>query len=99
VGKRISIKYTRALLHAALDGTLKDVPFKKDPVFGFDVPQTCPNVPDEMMNPAASWQDREEYDRRYRDLAMRFIQNFAKFTDGTPQDVVDAGPKVHKDNQ
>lgn len=94
VGKRISIKYTRALLNAALEGKLNAVQFKKDPIFGFEVPQSCPNVPDEVMNPATSWHDQKEYDRRYKDLAMRFIQNFAKFTDGTPQEVIDAGPRV-----
>lgn len=94
VGKRISIKYTRALLNAALDGKLNNVEFTKDPIFGFEVPKTCPNVPDEVLNPASSWADKKEYDRRYKDLAMRFKQNFGKFTDGTPQEVIDAGPKV-----
>jgi phosphoenolpyruvate carboxykinase (ATP) len=94
VGKRISIKYTRALLNAALDGELNDVQFKKDPIFGFEVPMTCPNVPDEVLDPSSSWHEKKEYDRRYKDLAMRFIQNFGKFMDGTPQEVIDAGPKV-----
>lgn len=94
VGKRISIKYTRALLNAALEGKLNNVEYKKDPIFGFEVPMTCPNVPDEVLDPSSSWHDRKEYDRRYKDLAMRFIQNFGKFTDGTPREVVEAGPKV-----
>lgn len=94
VGKRISIKYTRALLNAALDGKLNDVQFKQDPIFGFEVPMTCPNVPDDVLDPSSSWHDKKEYDRRYKDLAMRFIQNFGKFMDGTPQEVIDAGPKV-----
>lgn len=94
VGKRISIKYTRALLNAALEGKLSNVEYKKDPIFGFEVPMTCPNVPDEVLDPSSSWHDRKEYDRRYKDLAMRFIQNFGKFTDGTPREVVEAGPKV-----
>jgi len=94
VGKRISIKHTRALLNAALDGKLKDVEFMTDPIFGFEVPKTCPNVPEDVLDPSASWRDKKEYDRRYKDLAMRFKQNFAKFTDGTPQEVIDAGPKV-----
>jgi phosphoenolpyruvate carboxykinase (ATP) len=94
VGKRISIKYTRALLNAALSGQLNVVKFKTDPIFGFEVPMTCPNVPDEVLDPGASWSDKKEYDRRYKDLAMRFKQNFAKFTDGTPQEVIDAGPKI-----
>jgi phosphoenolpyruvate carboxykinase (ATP) len=94
VGKRISIKYTRALLTAALSGKLADVKYKKDPIFGFEVPATCPGVPDDVLDPSSSWGDRKEYDRRYKDLAMRFIQNFGKFTDGTPKEVVEAGPKV-----
>jgi phosphoenolpyruvate carboxykinase (ATP) len=94
VGKRISIKYTRALLNAALDGELNDVQFKKDPIFGFEVPMTCPNVPDEVLDPSSSWHEKKDYDRRYKDLAMRFIQNFGKFTDGTPREVIEAGPKV-----
>jgi len=94
VGKRISIRYTRALLNAALNGSLANVKYKTDPIFGFEVPVTCPNVPDEVLNPSASWGDAKEYDRRYKDLAMRFKQNFGKFTDGTPQEVIDAGPKV-----
>jgi phosphoenolpyruvate carboxykinase (ATP) len=94
VGKRISIKYTRALLNAALNGRLDKVKFIKDPVFGFEMPAECPDVPAEVLNPATSWGDKKEYDRRYRDLAMRFKQNFAKFEDGTPPEVVEAGPRV-----
>jgi len=94
VGKRISIKYTRALLNAALSGSLNQVPFKKDPIFGFDVPTSCPNVPDEVLDPSSSWSDKKEYARRYKDLAMRFAQNFGKFTDGVPQEITDAGPKI-----
>ena len=94
MGKRISIKYTRALLNAALTGKLDSVQFKRDPVFGFDVPVTCPNVPDDVLDPSSSWSDRREYDKKYRQLAQRFIENFGKFTEGTPQEVVDAGPKV-----
>lgn len=94
IGKRISIRHTRALLNAALDGKLNDVEFTQDPIFGFEVPKTCPNVPNDVLIPSSSWADKKEYDRRYKDLAMRFKQNFGKFTDGTPQEVLDAGPKV-----
>lgn len=94
IGKRISIRHTRNLLDAALTGKLADVDYYKDPVFGFEVPKTCPGVPDSVLEPWSSWPSREEYDRRYRDLAMRFIQNFAKFTDGTPRAVIEAGPMV-----
>ena len=94
IGKRISIKYTRALLNAALTGKLDSVKFKRDPVFGFDVPETCPNVPDDVLDPSSSWHDKKEYDKKYKQLAQRFIENFGKFTTQTPQEVIDAGPKI-----
>ena len=94
VGKRISIRHTRALLNAALTGQLTSVNYTIDPIFGFEVPTECPGVPSEVLSPSSSWADKNEYDRRYRDLAMRFKENFAKFTDNTPQEVVDAGPRV-----
>ncbi|MDL1911975.1 phosphoenolpyruvate carboxykinase (ATP) [Chloroflexi bacterium CFX6] len=94
VGKRISIRYTRALLNAALNGKLDGVKFKIDPVFGFEVPVECPDVPSEVLDPSSSWGDKKEYDRRYKDLAMRFKENFGKFEDQTPKEVVAAGPKI-----
>ncbi len=94
VGKRISIRYTRALLNAALNGKLDGVKFKIDPVFGFEVPVGCPDVPSEVLDPSSSWGDKKEYDRRYKDLAMRFKENFGKFEDQTPKEVVAAGPKI-----
>ncbi len=94
VGKRISIRHTRALLNAALNGKLDDVPYMKDPIFGFEVPMECPDVPADVLSPSSSWGDKKEYDRRYRDLAMRFKENFAKFADNTPREVIEAGPKV-----
>ena len=94
VGKRISIKYTRALLNAALTGKLDSVNYKKDPVFGFDVPATCPNVPDEVLDTSSSWPDKKEYGKKYRQLAQRFVENFGKFESQTPREVIDAGPKI-----
>ena len=94
IGKRISIKYTRALLNAALTSKLEDVEYYRDLVFGFDVPKVCPDVPENVLEPWSSWPSREEYDKRYHDLAQRFKENFAKFADETTQDVIDAGPKV-----
>lgn len=94
VGKRISIKHTRALLSSALNGKLANVKYTKDPIFGFEVPTTCPNVPNEVLIPSFAWGDKKEYDRRYKDLAMRFKQNFGKFTDGVPQEIMEAGPKI-----
>lgn len=93
VGKRISIRYTRALLNAALDGELLNVPYKTDEVFGFEVPQKCEGVPDEILDPASSWSSRKEYDDAYRQLAARFIENFKKYAADAPPEVQNAGPK------
>ncbi len=94
VGKRISIRYTRAMLNAALSGALNQVQFVTDPVFGFEVPQSCEGVPSEVLNPASSWPSRKEYDQKYRQLAARFIDNFKKFAQNSPADVLEAGPLV-----
>jgi phosphoenolpyruvate carboxykinase (ATP) len=93
-GKRISIKYTRAILTAVLTGKLDKIKYITDPIFGFEVPMTCPDVPDSVLDPASSWPDREEYMKRYRSLAARFIENFKKFEDQTPPEVINAGPKI-----
>jgi len=94
IGKRISIKYTRALLNAALTGKLENVQFKQDPVFGFEVPMQCPDVPDEILDPSASWSDKTEYEKKYKQLAQRFAENFKKFETHTAKDIIDAGPRI-----
>jgi phosphoenolpyruvate carboxykinase (ATP) len=94
VGKRISIRYTRALLNAALNGSLDTVEYYIDPVFQFQVPRSSPGVPDEILDPASSWPNREDFMKRYRGLASRFIDNFKKFEDAAPQEVKNAGPKL-----
>jgi phosphoenolpyruvate carboxykinase (ATP) len=94
VGKRISIKYTRRLLNAALSGELQDVEYYEDPVFGFQVPKHCPDVPDDVLVPAESWPSKDDYDNKYRQLAARFADNFKKFADACPPEVRGAGPKV-----
>jgi phosphoenolpyruvate carboxykinase (ATP) len=94
VGKRISIRYTRNLLDAALEGKLDDVEYYTDPVFGFQVPKTCPDVPEDVMYPERAWHNKEEYWKRYRQLASRFIDNMKKFEAETPREVIEAGPRV-----
>lgn len=94
VGKRISIQYTRAMLSAALAGSLDDVEYSPDPIFGFEVPKHCPDVPNEILSPASAWPSAEEYTVRYRDLASRFIDNFRKFEDQTERIVLESGPKL-----
>ncbi len=86
---------TRRMLNAALDGELDQVEYTTDPVFGFRAPKTCPDIPDGVMDPASSWPSAEAYLKRYRGLALRFIDNFKKFTDVSITDeVVKTGPKI-----
>jgi phosphoenolpyruvate carboxykinase (ATP) len=94
VGKRISIGYTRTLLNAALEGSLVKSKFVTDPVFGFQVPTACEGVPANILDPAGSWPSREEYMKKYKQLASRFVENFKKFEASCPPEVVQAGPKV-----
>ena len=94
VGKRISIKHTRQLLNAALNGELAEVDYYHDPVFGFEVPKSCPDIPDSVLYPAESWPGKAEYDNKYRQLAARFIDNFKMFATDCPPEVREAGPKI-----
>ncbi len=93
VGKRISIKYTRRMLNAALDGELDKVKYRKDEVFGYEVPTECPDIPESVFDPASAWSSRKQYDNAYKQLAARFIENFRKFEDQCTPEVCDAGPK------
>jgi phosphoenolpyruvate carboxykinase (ATP) len=93
-GERMSIRHTRALLNAALDGTLAKGSFKMDENFGVLVPEACPGVPDDVLNPRATWSDKNAYDDQARDLCGRFHKNFEVFNDYVDQPVRDAGPKL-----
>ncbi|HWQ58021.1 MAG TPA: phosphoenolpyruvate carboxykinase (ATP) [Clostridia bacterium] len=92
VGSRMKIKYTRAMVTAALTGELEKGEFALDPYFNVLVPKSCPNVPDEFLNQRALWQDKAAYEATAKDLAARFVKNFKKYAN-MPQNIVDAGPK------
>lgn len=94
IGKRISIRYTRDLLNAALDGSLLNVEYYEDPLFGFKVPKTAPKIPEDVLYPASSWDSEISYMNKYRGLASRFIDNFKKFEMDVPKEIREAGPKV-----
>ena len=96
-GKRISIRHTRNLLNAALEGKLDDVEYRTDRLFGFEVPLSCPDVPEDVLDPSNSWGSQDEYWKRYDALAARYIENFKLFADGCPPEVLAAGPKRLKD--
>lgn len=94
VGKRISIRYTRDLLNAALSGDLLNVAYYTDPVFGFEVPCSCPGVPELVLYPAKSWPNEAEYRQKYRQLAARFIENFKKYMSPETEGLELVGPKI-----
>jgi phosphoenolpyruvate carboxykinase (ATP) len=92
VGERMNIDHTRSMVRAALNGELDDVPTEIDPIFGVAVPTSCPDVPSEFLHPRSTWADRDAYDRRARQLAAMFAENFAGYADGVDPDVAAAGP-------
>ena len=87
VGKRMSIKHTRALLNAALDGSLAKAEYRTDPVFGLAIPTSAPNVPSEVLDPREAWSDKAAYDKAAADLARRFEANFETFAGSVGEDV------------
>ena len=91
VGKRISIPFTRAIVNAALNGELAKLEYKLHPIFDMLIPETCPGVPAEILDPKATWQDKNAYDEAAYKLANMFIENFKKF-EGVGH-LVNAGPK------
>jgi len=97
VGRRISIRHTRNLLNAALEGKLDQVEYRRDRLFGFEVPLSCPEVPQDVLDPSTSWGNRDEYWRKYDALVARYIDNFKLFADGCPPEVLAAGPRRLKD--
>ncbi|MBU2523861.1 phosphoenolpyruvate carboxykinase (ATP) [Patescibacteria group bacterium] len=92
IGKRISIKDTRAIVTATLNGKIDGVSYRIDDVFNLAVPETCPDVDDKILSPRNTWQDKDAYDKQAQQLAQMFKDNFANFKD-IPQDIKDAGPK------
>ncbi|MET0083809.1 MAG: phosphoenolpyruvate carboxykinase [Sedimenticola sp.] len=94
VGKRIAIPHTRAMVNAVLDGLLDDVPTWRDPVFGFEVPESCPDVPSEVLRPRETWSDPAAYDAQAVKLAGMFNENFRSYTDDVPGVIRDAGPII-----
>jgi phosphoenolpyruvate carboxykinase (ATP) len=94
VGSRMKIAYTRAMVHAALNGDLDNVPTELDPIFGLPIPVACPAVPVEVLNPRNTWPDKAAYDVKARELAALFVKNFNKYKDQAAPEVIAAGPKV-----
>jgi phosphoenolpyruvate carboxykinase (ATP) len=91
-GRRMSLGHTRAIIDAIHSGQLAQQRFDRDPVFGLDIPQLCPGVPDAILEPRSAWQSPAAYDQTAARLAELFKQNFKKFEEHCPQSVVAAQP-------
>ncbi len=93
VGERMSLKITRSLIKAALQGELDNVEYETHEIFGLAMPTSCPGVPTEVLNPKNTWADKDAYDAKANHLAGEFIKNFEKFKSGASQEVRAAAPK------
>ena len=93
-GSRMKLKYTRAMLNAALDGKLDNATFENHPIFGVAMPTEVPGVPTELLNPRNTWADKVEYDTKANYLAGLFNKNFEQFSEGVSKDILDASPKA-----
>ncbi len=93
-GSRMKLSYTRAMITAAINGDLDNVAYEAHPVFGFDMPTTCPNVPSEILIPRNTWNDASAYDAKANELAGLFIKNFEKYAAQANAEILSAAPKV-----
>src|SRR5699024_9725018 len=98
VGSRMKLSYTRAMIHAALEGELNTVETTNDAIFGLDIPMHVPGVPDEVLIPKNTWLDKDAYDIEAKALAMKFHENFKKFKHAS-EDIALAGPSYHAESQ
>jgi phosphoenolpyruvate carboxykinase (ATP) len=94
VGTRMRIRFTRAMITAALSGQLDGVHYETHPVFNLQVPQSCPDVPADVLNPRLTWSDTAAYDAQAAKLATMFRDNFKTFEASVSADVVAAGPRA-----
>ena len=90
---RMKLKFTRAMVSAALAGELDNVEYTLDPIFNVYVPKTCPNVPAEILDPKSMWADKAAYEESAKTLAKKFSENFKKY-ESMPENIVNAGPKA-----
>ena len=93
-GTRMKIGHTRAMIRAALSGALDNVKYERDPVFNLDVPTSCPEVPNEVLQPRNTWANPADYDEQAKKLAKMFVENFSAFEDSASAAVKAAGPRI-----
>jgi len=94
VGNRIQLKYTRAMINAALEGELDNVEYREHQVFGLMMPVNCPNVPDQLLDPVQTWEDSVIYQEKSNELASFFVDNFKKFESKASPTILEAAPKM-----
>jgi len=94
VGSRIKLKFTRALINAAIEGLLDEVDYKTTPVFGLHTPVSCPDVPSEILFPRNAWENQNEFDAKANELAERFVRNFEQFSNFASEAILNAAPKI-----
>ena len=93
IGKRISLKYTRAMITSILKNELNNVEFEKHNIFGLHMPKSCPKVPSNILNPRNTWKNKKAYDIKANKLANSFIENFKQFIDQANKEIKEAAPK------
>ena len=93
IGRRMKIQHTRAMVRAALNGTLAEVPMERHELFNLDVPTVCPGVPENVLNPRNTWADKAAYDKQARYLAKLFKKNFEQFSGEMGELIAAAGPR------
>ena len=91
---RMKLKYTRAMVSAALAGELDNVEYVRDPIFNVNIPKTCPNVPAEILDPRSVWTDKKAYEATAKELAAKFAENFSSKYPDMPANIANAGPKA-----
>ena len=94
VGSRISLKYTRAMITAALTGELDQVEYHTHEIFGLSMPTSCPSVPSDVLDPKQTWSDKDAYDSTAKNLAREFQENFKEFEDKANEEILSAAPKA-----
>ena len=94
VGKRMSLRYTRAILDAIHDGSLAKAKTTTEKTFGFELPASCMNVPSELLDPKNTWADKTAFDAKLKDLAARFVKNFQKYQDQASDKIRAAAPRI-----
>ncbi|MFD2540729.1 phosphoenolpyruvate carboxykinase (ATP) [Lacinutrix gracilariae] len=94
IGSRIKLKYTRAMITSILDGALNDVAYEQHPIFGLFMPKTCPNVPEELLDPINTWENKGAYISKSIQLAHSFHLNFEKFASEASEQIIEGGPLI-----